>query len=237
MKLTDFKVLTFDVVGTLIDFERGVLASVRRLGGPAAQDLSDDQIFEPYMRGRAAHPGRSSHEMANVYLSLAKELGLPGDMQSAAAFQRDVLEWPAFADSVAALKRLRKHFRLVAMTNADRVALSAYAHTLGDPFDDTVCCDETGVAKPDPQFFAYNRGRQAAFGYKFGEILHTAQSQYHDIGVATKLGYATCWIERRQGKRGFGATPVPEAVTTPTFTFPTLAALADAVEAEARLAA
>ncbi|MDG0024517.1 HAD-IA family hydrolase [Trinickia sp. Y13] len=232
MKLTDFKVLTFDVVGTLIDFERGVLASVRRLGGPAANDLTDDQIFEPYMRGRAAFPGRSSHAMAHVYLSLAKELGLPDDPQSAAAFQRDVLEWPAFPDSVEALKRLRKHFRLVAMTNADRVALSAYAHTLGDPFDDTVCCDETGVAKPDPQFFAYNRGRQAAFGYKFGEILHTAQSQYHDIGIATALGYATCWIERRRGQNGFGATPVPTKVTMPTFCFPTLAALADAVEAE-----
>ena len=232
MKLTDFKVLTFDVVGTLIDFERGVLASVRRLGGPAAKDLTDDQIFEPYMRGRAAFPGRSSHAMVNVYLSLAKELRLPDDAQSAAAFQRDVLDWPAFPDSVEALKRLRKHFRLVAMTNADRVALSAYAHTLGDPFDDSVCCDETGVAKPDPQFFAYNRGRQAAFGYKFRDILHTAQSQYHDIGVATELGYATCWIERRRGQKGFGATPVPGQVTTPTFCFPTLAALADAVEAE-----
>ena len=232
MKLTDFKVLTFDVVGTLIDFERGVLASARRLGGPAAKDLTDDEIFEPYMRGRAAFPGRSSQAMANVYLALAKELGLPDDAQSAAAFQRDVLDWPAFPDSVEALKRLRKHFRLVAMTNADRVALSAYAHTLGDPFDDTVCCDETGVAKPDPQFFAYNRGRQAAFGYKFGEILHTAQSQYHDIGVAMKLGYATCWIERRRGQKGFGATPAPEAVATPTFCFPTLAALADAVEEE-----
>lgn len=232
MKLTDFKVLTFDVVGTLIDFERGVLASVRRLGGPAAKDLTDDQIFEPYMRGRAAFPGRSSHAMANVYLSLAKELGLPDDAQSAAAFQRDVLEWPAFSDSVEALQRLRKHFRLVAMTNADRVALSAYAHTLRDPFDDSVCCDETGVAKPDPQFFAYNRGRQAAFGYKFRDILHTAQSQYHDIGVATELGYSTCWIERRRGQTGFGATPTPGKVTTPTFCFPTLAALADAVEAE-----
>ena len=232
MKLTDFKVLTFDVVGTLIDFERGVLTSVRRLGGPAAKDLTDDQIFEPYMRGRAAFPGRSSHAMANVYLGLARELGLPDDAQSAAAFQRDVLDWPAFPDSVEALKRLRKHFRLVAMTNADRVALSAYAHTLGDPFDDSVCCDETGVAKPDPQFFAYNRGRQAAFGYKFRDILHTAQSQYHDIGIATELGYATCWIERRRDQKGFGATPVPQKVTTPTFCFPTLAALADAVESE-----
>jgi putative hydrolase of the HAD superfamily len=236
MKMTDFKVLTFDVVGTLIDFEGGVLASVRRLGAAAAKDLTDDQIFEPYMRGRAKFPGRSSKEMARVYQSLAAELDLPADDQTAAAFQRDVLDWPAFADSVAALKRLRKHYRLVAMTNADRVALSSYAHTLGDPFDDTVCCDDTGVAKPDPQFFAYNRGRQAAFGFKFAEILHTAQSQYHDIGIATELGYSTCWIERRQGMKGFGATPTPEAVTAPTFKFATLAALADAVEAEARAA-
>src|ERR1700712_1241198 len=236
MKLTDFKVLTFDVVGTLIDFERGVLSSVRRLGGNAAKNMTDDQIFEPYMRGRASYPGRSSKEMSKVYQALAKELGLPADDQTAAAFQRDVLDWPAFEDSVAALKRLRKHFRLVAMTNADRVALSSYAYTLGDPFDDTVCCDETGVAKPNPQFFAYNRGRQAAFGYKFGEILHTAQSQYHDIGIATELGYSTCWIERRQGQKGFGASPTPDVVTAPTFTFPTLRALADAVEAEARAA-
>ncbi|WP_019938020.1 HAD-IA family hydrolase [Bordetella sp. FB-8] len=232
MKLTDFKVLTFDVVGTLIDFERGVLASVRRLGGPAAKDLTDDQIFQPYMRGREKFYGRSSHAMAHVYQFLAKELGLPDDDRSATLFQRDVLDWPAFEDSAAALKRLRKHFRLVAMTNADRVALSAYAHTLGDPFDDTVCCDDTGVAKPDPQFFAYNRGRQAAHGYKFGDILHTAQSQYHDIGVATMLGYATSWIERRRGKNGFGATPEPQAVTEPTFCFPTLGAMADAVDIE-----
>jgi len=232
MKLTDFKVLTFDVVGTLIDFEKGVIDSVRRLAGDAGRDLSEDQIFEPYMRGRARYAGRSSHEMANVYLALAQELGLPADPQIAAAFQRDVLDWPAFADSVSALRRLRRHFRLVAMTNADRVALSAYAHTLDDPFDDSVCADETGVAKPDPQFFAYNKGRQAAFGYKFRDILHTAQSQHHDIGVAHSLGFATCWIERRQGQTGFGATPVPSAgVTTPDFHFSTLAGLADAADA------
>jgi putative hydrolase of the HAD superfamily len=231
MSLDNFKVLTFDVVGTLIDFETGILDSVRRLGGPAAAKLSDDQIFEPYKRGRDLFPGRSSKEMANVYLSLAKELDLPTEQNQAQDFQLAVLNWPAFADSVAALKRLRKHYRLVAMTNADRVALSCYAHTLADPFDDTVTCDDTGVAKPDPQFFAYNRGRQAAHGYKFDEILHVAQSQHHDIGVARDLGYSVCWIERRQGQTGFGGSPVPPQVTRPDFHFSTLKGLADAVDA------
>ncbi len=231
MSFDNFKVLTFDVVGTLIDFEKGVLDSVRRIGGPAAQKLTDDQIFEPYKRGRNTFPGRSSQAMFDVYLSLARELDLPADETSAHAFQLDVLRWPAFPDSVAALRRLRKHFRLVAMTNADRVALSCYAHTLGDPFDDHVSCDETGVAKPNPQFFAYNRGRQAAHGYKFHEILHVAQSQYHDIGIARELGYSVCWIQRRKGLKGFGGTPEPAQVTKPDFHFATLKELADAVDA------
>lgn len=230
MSFDNFKVLTFDVVGTLIDFEKGVLDSVRRLGGPLAQKLTDDEIFKPYIRGRALYTGRSSEVMSQVYLSLAAELGLPVDKVAAECFQLDVLRWPAFADSVEALKRLRKRFRLVAMTNADRVALSGYAHTLGDPFDDSISCDDTGVAKPNPEFFAYNRGRQAAHGYKFSEILHVAQSQHHDIGIARSLGYSVCWIERRQGLTGFGATPVPQQVTKPNFHYSSLKALADAID-------
>ncbi len=230
MPFSDFKVLTFDVVGTLIDFETGVLESVRRISGKSPRELSDDQIFEPYKRGRDAHYGRSSAAMADVYIHLAKELGLPADERAGEAFQMAVFRWPAFADSVEALKRLRRRFRLVAMTNADRTAFSFYSHTLGNPFHDSVTADETGCAKPDPQFFAFNRGRQSAAGYKFEEILHVAQSQHHDIGVAHRLGYKTCWIERRQGVPGFGGTPAVPVLTTPDYHFSTLKALADAVE-------
>lgn len=232
MKLTDFKVLTFDVVGTLIDFETGILQAVRSLGGDKAAAASDDQIFQPYLRGREKNYGRSSFAMKDVYLSLAQEAGFDAHPATAEAFQLACLRWPAFADSVDALARLRRTYRLVAMTNADRTAFTAYAHTLGNPFHDGVTCDETGTAKPDPRFFSYNLGRQSAFGFKQSEILHVAQSQYHDIGVAKDQGYATCWIERRADQDGFGGTPVPPQVTRPDFHFTTLGALADAVEAE-----
>ena len=232
MALGDFKVLTFDVVGTLIDFETGILQAVRSIGGEAAAKLSDDEIFEPYKRGRDAHSERSSEVMRLVYSQLAKELGLRADEEAADAFQLAVLRWPAFPDSIAALRRLRKRFRLVAMTNADRAAFSFYTHTLGNPFHDSVTADEALCAKPDPLFFAFNRGRQSAFGYRQDEILHVAQSQYHDIGVAKSLGYATCWIERRQGQAGPGGTPAAAQLTRPDYHFPTLMALADAVEAE-----
>ena len=231
MSLTDFKLLSFDVVGTLIDFETGVLKAMRSLSGKSAAEVGDDAIFQSYLRGRELNYERSSVVFADVYRHVAGELGFPNTDEAADAFQLSVLRWPAFRDSAAALKRLRRRYRLVAMTNADRVAFSFYAHTLGNPFDDSATYDDTGVAKPDPQFFAYNRGRQSAFGYKQSDILHVAQSQYHDIGIARRLGYATCWIERRQGLKGWGATPAPETVTKPDYHFPTLEALADAVDA------
>ena len=167
-------------------------------------ELSD----RPDLRRLQARPRRSSGAIERGDVPC---LSLPGqgtwacrpDDAACDAFQLAVLRWQPFSDSVEALKRLRTKFRLVAMTNADRVALSCYAHALGDPFDDTVCADDTGVAKPNPEFFAYNKGRQAAFGYKQSDILHVAQSQYHDIGIARKLGYKVCWIERRQGQAGF----------------------------------
>lgn len=228
MSFSNFKVLTFDVVGTLIDFETGVLSAVRKISGKSVAELSDNKIFGAYLRGRDKHPERSSEVMFDVYRHLAQELSLPADDGACDSFQLAVLRWQPFSDSVEALKRLRTKFRLVAMTNADRVALSCYAHALGDPFHDTVCADETGVAKPNPEFFAYNKGRQSAFGYKQSDILHVAQSQYHDIGIARKLGYKVCWIERRQGMAGFGATPEVPELTKPDFHFATLKALADA---------
>lgn len=232
MSFREFKVLTFDVVGTLIDFEAGILRAVRRISGKTPAELSDDRIFESYKRGRDAHYERSSEVMGRVYLHLAKELGIATDSAAAETFQMEVLRWPAFPDSAAALKRLRTRFRLVAMTNADRSAFSFYSHTLGNPFHDSVTADEAGCAKPDPQFFAFNRGRQSALGYKMEEILHVAQSQHHDIAIAKSLGYKTCWIERRQGQKGFGGTPAVATLTKPDFHFATLKALADAVDAE-----
>src|SRR3954453_13176302 len=123
---SNFKVLTFDVIGTLIDFETGVLSAVRRISGKPPAELSDDKIFESYKRGRDAHYERSSEVMFHVYRYLAKELGLASDDASCEMFQLAVLRWGPFSDSAEALKRLRPKFRLVGMTIGDRVALSCY---------------------------------------------------------------------------------------------------------------
>jgi putative hydrolase of the HAD superfamily len=237
MKLADFKVITFDVVGTLIDFEAGILNYMRPIVQAAGIDAADDAILEAYGRGEVVAQGEHPDSpfpplLDRIYRVAAEELGIPAEDAQAAGLRQSIPDWPAFPDSVEALKRLRRRYRLVAVTNSDNWALSAFARTLGEPFDDKISAEMAGASKPDPRVFEFCLKRQEAAGFRKQDILHTAQSQYHDIGVAHRLGYATCWIERRMGKVGTGGTPAVEAATRPDWHFPTLAALADAVDAE-----
>lgn len=232
MPLSDFKVMTFDVVGTLIDFEAGILNYIRPL---AAGRASDAEIVSAFGMAEGEQQDATpempfTQMLAPVYRRMAPRLGLPLENDEDQAFRESIPAWPAFPDSVDALKRLRARARLVALTNADNWALRHMAATLDAPFDDMVTCEDVGVNKPDPQVFAYCRGRQSVQGFGLADTLHVAQSQYHDIEVSMRLGYTTCWIERRQGEAGFGATPPPATVVTPDYHFSTLAALADALD-------
>jgi putative hydrolase of the HAD superfamily len=115
------------------------------------------------------------------------------------------------------LEELGRRYRLVAVTNADAWALEHMSANMGDPFEERIACDEVGANKPSPRVFEYVLEKLAPLGVEKKDILHTAQSQYHDIVPAAALGFATMWIERRHGEDGFGATPRPVRVATPTF--------------------
>ena len=232
MGLANFKALTFDVVGTLIDFESGMIRYLRSAAGLTPEAGSDEAILDSYRRHRGHFTTDPYPEvLVRVYRDMAPDLGLPLRDDLAQGFRDSIKKWPAFPDSVEALRRLRARYKLVAMTNAQRWALDHMEKTLGNPFHDTVTATEARCEKPDPVFFGFARGRLSRDGIVLEDILHVAQSQYHDIGVARRLGYKVCWIERRKGKEGPGGTHAAD-YTEPDFHFATLAELTDAVEAE-----
>ncbi|MGW2325482.1 HAD-IA family hydrolase [Streptomyces sp. NPDC001700] len=222
MSFDGIRVLTFDVVGTLIDFETGILDCLR----PVAR-VSDGELLESFGRGEAIQQRLTpelpfTQMLAPIQQRMADELGFSGDV----GLRESIPHWPAFPDAPPALRSLGRRFRLVALTNADNWAQEQMAATLGSPFDDAVTAEDVGVNKPDPQMFAYCLGRQSTHGYTRAECMHVAQSQYHDIQVSKGLGYRTCWIERRHGLPGFGATPRPHELTTPDHHFTSLEELA-----------
>ncbi len=233
MSLLNFKAFTFDVVGTLIDFERGMLDYLR-LVAPGST-VSDDEFLAAYRAERASvdsifYPD----DLDRVWRKVAPGFGLPATDKAAAGLRQSVAQWPTFPDSVAALKRLKKHFKLVATTNTQRWAVGNFERTLEMPFDWTVTSDDTGTEKPDPKYFEWFRDMLGRQGIGQAENLHVAQSQYHDIGIAKSMGWKTCWIQRRAGLKDSGGTLEVNQMTQPDWHFTTLTQLADAVEAERR---
>ena len=234
MALRNFKVLTFDVVGTLIDFERGMLNYLRKVGRSrrrGAQRRRHPRLLPPASRQHT--DPMVSRRSGACLRSNDPDLGLPTGKELAEGFRNSIKDWPPSPNSIEALRRLRARYELVAMTNAQRWALNSMQKTLLSPFQDTVTVDEARCEKPDPVFFGFTRGRLSKEGHVLEDILHVAQSQYHDIGVARTLvrTETACWIERRKGLKGSGGT-LEAAHTTPDYHFATLAELADAIDKE-----
>ncbi|GBR46311.1 HAD-IA family hydrolase [Neokomagataea thailandica] len=226
------KILTFDVVGTLIDFEGGMKNALGKLLGPKKETLD----FELFLTEYRALRNRSEkllfpEDLALIYLSLADKFGLPTGYGEEKEFVWSAMSWPAFKDSVDALKRLKKHFHLVAMTNARKWAFDGMDKTLGSPFLRGFTVDDSGCEKPDPQYFTYVLEQLAPEGYTKGDVLHVAQSQFNDIGIARQLGYSVCWIERRKAMGGgFGGTVSVPELTVPDYHYLSLSDLADAAD-------
>jgi 2-haloalkanoic acid dehalogenase type II len=238
MRLTDFDVLTFDMIGTLIDFEAGVLDFLRPRILPVKPDATDDELLEAYASAQAQVRREDpsllfSARMPATWDIVAKAYGVPVRPEDGLLFIQSARRWPVFADAPAALAELKKYFRfLVVVTNGDRISARAMAASLGSPFSELITEEDMGFAKPDPRAFSHFIERLDRQGVPRHRILHVAQSQYHDIGAAKAAGLATAWIYRRHGRSGYGGTQVPPSFTKPDFLALSLADLARQYTAE-----
>ena len=227
----DFRYMTFDVVGTLIDFEGGLTGCLAAIAKEAGVAFDAEQALNLYRAARYMPDVQHfPDDLARVYGVIAPKLGLPAGESQAQRLRDSVKAWRPFPDSADALARLSKRYKLIAMTNAQRWAFEHFASALGNPFYAGFTVDDTGTEKPDPAFFEQVFAFVEKDGGSSGQILHVAQSQYHDIGISRQLGLTNCWIQRRHAQPGYGGTIEPERFTEPDFHFTSMGALADAVE-------
>jgi 2-haloacid dehalogenase len=170
--------------------------------------------------------------LAEVHRGLAERFGIAPDPEAAEEFGASVGNWPAFPDSAEALAYLKQHYQLVILSNVDRASFAQSNERLGVSFDAIYTAEDIGSYKPDPRNFDYLLAHLAEQGVGKQQVLHTAESLHHDHIPAKRIGLATCWIHRRAGKQGHGATRVPDTEVRPDFRFESLAAMADARRAE-----
>ena len=235
MHLSHFSALSFDCYGTLIDWESGLTRALEPLIDRSGQP--PEAVLEAFGRAEheleAAHPGLLYSELlVKVYERLSSELGLGENAAEAAAFGNSVGDWPAFPDAPDALRYLKQHFRLIILSNVDRASFARSNERLGVEFDHVFTAEEIGSYKPDRRNFEYMLERLSERGIDRTELLHVAQSLFHDHAPANQLGIPSAWIDRRHGKSGSGATPLPDPMPSFDFRFTSLAELAAAHRAE-----
>jgi 2-haloacid dehalogenase len=216
-----FSWLSFDVYGTLIDWETGIVNALQPILQRHGLEWTGDQILDAFAANEsiAQQPPYSTYR--EVLIEVLERVGgehgfqpAPADLE---AFASSVPAWPAFPDSADSLRILKQHFRLAVITNCDDDLFAESNRKLGVEFDVIVTAEQAGVYKPDLKPFRMTIER---IGGDQANLLHVAQSMFHDHEPATKLGLTSVWINRRHGKSGGGATPPAHA--TPALELPDL---------------
>lgn len=240
MRLTDFKALTFDCYGTLIDWETGIIEGLRPLVEKADPGLTRNAILETH----AYHESTSQQQapakpyaelLAVVCKRIAEEWGVPTTWESCLVYGRSVRSWPAFGDTAAALGYLSRFYKLALLSNVDNASLEHSLPRLGVTFDALYTAEDIGSYKPSHRNFEYMVASMRRLGIEKHEILHVSESLYHDHLPARRAGIASCRINRRHGQDGFGATMGPRAETLEAayrLAFTSMAELVEAHRAE-----
>lgn len=237
IRLADFKVLTFDCYGTLIDWESGMIEGLRPLTDRLSPRPTRDAILEAHARHESFHQAQTPHRpyrdiLASVYRRLAEEWGVPACWAECEAYGAGVGDWPAFPDSPGALTYLKGFYELVILSNVDNESFSGSNRRLGVAFDGVYTAEDIGAYKPSERNFDYLLEMLGRRGHGRGDILHVAESLFHDHQPAKAAGLATAWIHRRHGKEGFGAAMPPEETPRYDLRFPSMADLVEAHRAE-----
>ena len=228
VKLTGFKALTFDCYGTLIDWESGMIEALKPLTGKASKPLKRDEILETHARHESSQQAQTPAKpyrdlLATVYRRLAEEWGVAASWADCVAYGRSIRNWPAFPDAAASLQHLKRHYKLIILSNVDNESFSFSNEKLGVDFDAVYTAEDCGSYKPSKRNFDYMLAKLKTLGIEKKRILHTAESLFHDHGPANELGLASCWIHRRHGQTGSGATVALTQAPKYDFRFESLA--------------
>lgn len=208
LNFNKYDVLTFDCYGTLIDWERGILTALKPVLERHNIHLSDDDILELYAKLESKIEKGEFIAYKIVLKKIMEDIGSKFGFNLSSSEKDCLVEslknWQPFPDTVKSLQALKDKFKLAIISNTDDDLFAYSTKHLGVNFDYVITAEQVHNYKPAPDNFEFAIRK---IGVSPDKILHVAQSIYHDIIPAKTVGLSTVWVNRRKGKKGFGATP------------------------------
>src|SRR5882757_11491311 len=146
LKLSDFDAITFDVYGTLIDWEPSIIAYLRRWADESGVSSPEEDLLMAFDRARAEiQKERPAHLYPEVlrrcFQRISVAFGVPIDRAGQEAFAATPRRWPAYADSHKGLKALQGRAKIGALSNIDNASLESSCRALDFRFDFVVTAE------------------------------------------------------------------------------------------------
>ena len=204
--------VTFDVYGTLVDWEEGVYKAFAKEADRDGYTINKDELAPLFHEAQREIMGGSYELYAEVLrrtaVQISKQLGWPLEPSRSGFLPDSVPYWPPFKETLPALKKVSAKFKTGLISNIDDKLLGQTRRHFGLDFDLVVTAQQVRSYKPDPAHFKECERR---IGSKKGWV-HVASSYYHDIEPCAKLKVPTIWVNRHGEELEAGAKKPTEEV-------------------------
>ena len=207
-----FEWVSFDCYGTLVDWESGICEAVDEVLRARGVRLSRAEILalfseiEPRVQKSETYL-TYRRVLRRVMAEMGNALGIRCDESELDCLADSLADWPIFADVTEALQALQARYKLAVISNVDDALFAETAEALYVDFDAVVTAEQARSYKPSRRNFDLAAARM---GVETDAWLHVAESQFHDIGPANRLGIASVWVNRAGrggGTRRIDAVP------------------------------
>ncbi|HEX2702309.1 MAG TPA: HAD-IA family hydrolase [Solirubrobacteraceae bacterium] len=190
--------VTFDVYGTLIDWEKGIWEAFEAEANRDGFTIERKEVIPLFMQIEREIESGSYELYAEVLrrtvVEIAKSLGWPLEPSRSGFLPDSVQRWEPFRETRAQLDKIAKKYNVGLISNIDDKLLGQTRRHLQIDFDIVVTAQQVRSYKPDAAHFTECARR---IGGKKGWV-HVASSYYHDVEPCVKAKIPVIWVNRHK---------------------------------------
>jgi 2-haloacid dehalogenase/putative hydrolase of the HAD superfamily len=190
--------VTFDVYGTLIDWETGIYEAFAKEAQRDGFQIDRNALIPLFHEISREIEGGSYELYAEVLrrtaIEIAKRLEWPLEPSRSGFLPDSVQGWKPFKETNTQLQKLAKKYKLGLLSNIDDKLLGQTRRHIPTDFDLVVTAQQVRSYKPEPAHFTECARR---VGGKRGWV-HVAASHYHDVAPCVKARVPVIWVNRNK---------------------------------------
>jgi len=190
--------VTFDVYGTLIDWESGIASAFEREAVRDGFTIDRKEILPLFHEISKEVEGGSYELYAEVLrrtaVQIAERIGWPLEPSRAGFLPDSLKRWVPFKETNTQLKKFTGAFETALISNIDDKLLGETRRHLPADFDLVVTAQQVRSYKPDPAHF---KECQRRMGTKKGWV-HIGSSYYHDVEPCLAQKIPVIWLNRNK---------------------------------------